>query len=79
MNNKIFIACDTTNISKIKKIINNTQSSKIKVGYKFEQDLEGLIALTKVNGTSAHPDGDNYPFNRMEDFSHIRFELKYFF
>ena len=52
---------------------------ELKVGYKFEQDLEGLIALTKVIGTSAHPDGDNYPFNRMEDFSHIRFELKYFF
>jgi len=52
---------------------------ELKVSYKFEQDLEGLIALTKVNGTSAHPDGDNYPFNRMEDFSHIRFELKYFF
>ena len=52
---------------------------ELKVSYKFEQDLEGLIALTKVNGTSTHPDGDNYPFNRMEDFSHIRFELKYFF
>ena len=33
--NKIFVACDTTNISKIKKIINKTQNSKIKVGYKF--------------------------------------------
>ncbi len=33
--NKIFIACDSTNISKIKKIIKNTQSKKIKVGYKF--------------------------------------------
>ena len=35
MNNKIFIACDTTNISKIRKIINETQNSKLKVGYKF--------------------------------------------
>jgi len=33
--NKIFVACDTTNILKIKKIINKTQNSKIKVGYKF--------------------------------------------
>ena len=33
--NKIFVACDSTNISKVKKIINNTQNSKIKVGYKF--------------------------------------------
>ena len=32
---KIFIAVDTNNISKAKKIINNTQTNKIKVGYKF--------------------------------------------
>jgi orotidine-5'-phosphate decarboxylase len=30
--NKVFVACDTTNINKIKKIINETQSSKLKVG-----------------------------------------------
>ena len=47
MNNKIFIACDTTNISKIKKIINNTQNYKIKVGYKF-----GLEFLNSKNGRS---------------------------
>ena len=45
MNNKIFIACDTTNISKIKKIIDNTQSPKLKVGYKF-----GLEFLNSKNG-----------------------------
>ena len=33
--NKIFIACDSTKISIIKKIIDKTQNSKIKVGYKF--------------------------------------------
>tara|TARA_E500000178_G_scaffold337438_1_gene376581 strand:- start:156 stop:818 length:663 start_codon:yes stop_codon:yes gene_type:complete len=32
---KIFIACDTTNITKVKKIIKQTQSAKIKIGYKF--------------------------------------------
>ena len=35
MRPKIFIACDTTNIKKIKKIIKYSQSSKIKFGYKF--------------------------------------------
>ena len=35
MNKKIFIACDTTNISKVRKIINYTQSRKLKIGYKF--------------------------------------------
>ena len=33
--NKIFIACDSTNISKVKKIISETQNTKLKVGYKF--------------------------------------------
>ena len=32
---KIFIACDTTSIKKIKKIINETRNSKIIFGYKF--------------------------------------------
>ncbi len=45
MNNKIFIACDTTNISKIRKIINETQNSKLKVGYKF-----GLEFLNSKDG-----------------------------
>ena len=32
---KIFIAVDTNKVSKAKKIINDTQTNKIKVGYKF--------------------------------------------
>tara|TARA_B100001540_G_C15791609_1_gene635684 strand:+ start:1215 stop:1889 length:675 start_codon:yes stop_codon:yes gene_type:complete len=43
--NKIFIACDSANISKIKKIIQKTNSSKIKIGYKF-----GLEFLNSKNG-----------------------------
>ena len=42
---KIFIACDTTNISRVKKIINQTQSTKIKIGYKF-----GLEFMNSKNG-----------------------------
>ena len=34
-NKNIFIACDTTNIKKIKKIINYTKSKKINIIYKF--------------------------------------------
>ena len=33
--NKIFVACDSTNISKINKIIKETQNPKLKIGYKF--------------------------------------------
>tara|TARA_B100000287_G_scaffold372062_1_gene370488 strand:- start:76 stop:747 length:672 start_codon:yes stop_codon:yes gene_type:complete len=42
---KVFIACDTTNISKIRKIINNTKNSELKIGYKF-----GLEFLNSKNG-----------------------------
>ena len=45
--NKIFIALDTTKISKIKKIIKETQNTKIKFGYKF-----GLEFLNSKNGRS---------------------------
>ena len=43
--NKIFVACDSNNISKVKEIISETQSSRIKVGYKF-----GLEFLNSKNG-----------------------------
>ena len=43
--NKIFVACDTTNISKVQKIIDKTQNSKIKIGYKF-----GLEFLNSKKG-----------------------------
>ena len=43
--NKIFVACDSNNISKVKNIINKTQNSRIKVGYKF-----GLEFLNSKNG-----------------------------
>ena len=43
--NKIFVACDSANISKIKKIIIQTQNSNLKIGYKF-----GLEFLNSKNG-----------------------------
>ncbi len=42
---KIFVACDTTKISKIKKIIKCTQNNKLKIGYKL-----GLEFLNSKNG-----------------------------
>ncbi len=32
---KIFIACDSTNLFKVKKIINHSKTKKLKIGYKF--------------------------------------------
>ena len=43
--NKIFVACDSTNISKVKQIINKTKNSKIKIGFKF-----GLEFFNSKNG-----------------------------
>ena len=43
--NKIFVACDTNDIKKIKRIIKETQNSKINFGYKF-----GLEFLNSRNG-----------------------------
>ena len=42
---KIFVACDSSNISKIREIISKTQNSKIKIGYKF-----GLEFLNSKSG-----------------------------
>ncbi len=43
--NKIFIACDSANILKIKKVIKETQNKKVQVGYKF-----GLEFLNSKSG-----------------------------
>ena len=49
---KIFIACDSNNIGKVKKIINNTQTNKIKIGYKFGLEFfyskYGRMFLSKI-------------------------------
>ena len=45
MKNKIFIACDTTDIKRIKKIFKETQNKEIIFGYKF-----GLEFLNSKNG-----------------------------
>ena len=47
MSKNIFVACDTTNILKVKKIIKHTQTRKLKIGYKF-----GLEFLNSKNGRS---------------------------
>ena len=43
--NKLFIACDSTDIKKVKNIIKKTQNTKLKIGYKF-----GLEFLNSKNG-----------------------------
>ena len=43
----IFIACDTANLNRVKKIIKYTNSKKIKISYKF-----GLAFFYSKNGRS---------------------------
>jgi len=45
--NKIFVACDSNNISRVKEIVNQTKNPKLKIGYKF-----GLEFLNSQNGRS---------------------------
>ena len=45
--NKIFVACDSANISKIKEIIKQTSNSHLKIGYRF-----GLEFLNSKKGRS---------------------------
>ena len=47
MNKKIFIAVDTNNVNKAKKIIRDSKTKKIKIGFKF-----GLEFLNSTNGRS---------------------------
>ena len=42
---KIFIACDTTDLKKVKKIITQSKTKQIKIGYKF-----GLEFMNSKNG-----------------------------
>ncbi len=53
MNKKVFVACDTTDHNKVKKIIQYTQSKKLKIGYKFGLEFfyskSGRSFLSKVS------------------------------
>ena len=49
---KVFIACDTKNIKTVNKIIKNTKTQKIKIGYKFGLEFfysnKGRLFISKL-------------------------------
>ena len=53
--------------------------TELKLEYSIMQNLYGLFGVTTVNSSNSHPDKELYSFNKMKDFSHTRFEVKYFF
>ena len=55
----------------------NGRLIEVKGTYDLSTSLKLTTALTHITGNSKLD--DDYSFNEMEDFSHIRFELKYFF
>ena len=47
------------------------------LGYEINENLKSYFAANKIFGDQSQ--GEMYTFNHMEDFSHIRFELKYYY
>ena len=64
MKKKIFIACDTASIYKIKKIINNTQTNDLLIGYKlgleFFNSKKGRVFLSKLKNKTIWYDAKFY-------------------
>ena len=64
----------------------NTKNTKLwgsilglTIEYDLTQDLKLISGMTQITGNDNHTDGEHYRLNQMEDFSHLRFELKYSF
>jgi hypothetical protein len=47
------------------------------IGYDISESVKSYLAVTKVFGDKSQD--EDYTFNNMEDFSHIRLELKYYY
>ena len=66
--NKIFIACDSTNIQKIKKIIKQTENKNIIFGYKFGLEFffskDGRKFISKIK----NEDEKNISLKTSENF-----------
>ena len=58
--NKVFVACDSKDINKVKKIIKETQNSKLKIGYKFGLEFlnskKGRVFISKLKNKTTFGD-----------------------
>ena len=50
---------------------------EIGLGYDINESVKSYMAITNIWGDNTA--NEDYTFNHMKDFSHIRFELKYFY
>ena len=51
----------------------------LEASYAIANDLELTIGYTNIKGDKKHPQGEDYRLHIMEDFSHIRADIKYSF
>ena len=83
--NKVFIACDTKNINRVKKIIVQTQTKKLNIGYKFGLEFfyskfgrqfiskikkKNLFLDTKINDI---PNTSIGAINSIKDLKNIKY------
>ena len=47
------------------------------LGYDINESLKSYLAVSKIIGDNSQD--EEYTFTQMEDFSHVRLELKYFY
>jgi len=65
---------------RLKTMIDQVHSGKLiemGFGYDISESLKSYLAVSKVFGDDSQD--NKYTFNHMEDFSHIRLELKYYY
>jgi len=51
----------------------------LKSEYNVYDNMVCVASITEIKSINSHPDGDNYRFKMMEDFSHFQIQIKYFF
>ena len=59
--------------------LSNGTLMEFRTEYAISDGFTLLGSVNKIFGDKDHKDGEMYPFNQMENFSHYRLELKYFF
>ena len=54
-----------------------SSGSQMGISYDLSESVKSYLAVTKVFGDKSQ--SEDYTFNHMEEFSHIRLELKYYY
>ena len=74
-----FLSLLDINNSRLKISNDVSNLREISLEYKVSDGFKVLGAINKITGDKNHEDGTDYTFNQMENFSHYRLEIKYYF